>query len=187
MAAPIPVHFIGESPGGVGSWQIVRSEPYIGAPLPPAESIAVHEGAWSLPTPMVGAFCLRGTAGHARYVGHVERTALNAMSAPLGRPEATCAALIPITKSDAWWNLSQDERRQIFEERSHHIQDSMKYLPAIARRLYQSRELGGPFDFLTWFEYAPENAGLFEDLVAMLRQREEWRYVTREHDLRLAR
>ena len=39
----------------------------------------------------------------------------------LGRPEATCAALIPIKKSAAWWELTQEERRQIFEDKSHHI------------------------------------------------------------------
>ena len=73
----------------------------------------------------------------------------------LGRPEATCAALIPIRKSQAWWDLTQEERRQIFEDKSHHIADSLKYLPAIARQLYHCRDLGEPFDFLTWFEYDP--------------------------------
>ncbi len=109
------------------------------------------------------------------------------MQAGLGRPEATRAALIPITKSAAWWDLPQDERRAIFEERSHHISASLKYLPLIARRLYDARELGGPFDFLTWFEFAPEHAGLFDELVAMLRATEEWRYVEREVDIRLSR
>jgi chlorite dismutase len=76
----------------------------------------------------------------------------------LDRPQATLAALIPIRKSEAWWELAQDERRRVFEESSHHIEIGMKYLPAIARRLHHSRELGEPFDFLTWFEYAPEHA-----------------------------
>jgi hypothetical protein len=61
----------------------------------------------------------------------------------------------------------------------------LKYLPAIARRLHHSRELGEPFDFLTWFEYAPEHAELFEELVQLLRQTEEWQYVEREVDVRL--
>lgn len=62
----------------------------------------------------------------------------------------------------------------------------MKYLPAIARRLYQSRDLGEPFDFLTYFEYAPEHSTMFEELVAMLRETEEWKYVEREVDVRLS-
>ncbi|MFX6201819.1 chlorite dismutase family protein, partial [Acinetobacter baumannii] len=79
----------------------------------------------------------------------------------LGRPEARCAALIPIRKNPAWWALAQDERRAILEEQSHHIAIGLEYLPPIARRLYHARELGQPFDFLTWFEYAPEHAEAF--------------------------
>ena len=51
----------------------------------------------------------------------------------LGLPTATRAALIPITKSQAWWRLSQEEQRAIFEERSHHIAVGLEYLPAVAR------------------------------------------------------
>ncbi len=109
------------------------------------------------------------------------------MSPALGRPEATRAALIPIRKADAWWSLAQDERRTIFEERSGHIAKSLRYLPAIARRLHHARDLGEPFDFLTWFEYAPDHADAFDGLLAELRASEEWRYVEREVDIRLVR
>jgi hypothetical protein len=65
----------------------------------------------------------------------------------------------------------------------------MKYLPAIARRLHHCRDLPSiePFDFLTWFDYAPEHANAFEDLVAQLRGTPEWRFVDREVDIRLER
>jgi len=53
--------------------------------------------------------------------------------------------------------------------------------------LHHSRDLGEPFDFVTYFEYAPEDAAAFEDLVARLRETEEWRFVTREVDIRLER
>ena len=122
-----------------------------------------------------------------RYVERAEKEQLAAVQAGLGRPEASRAALIPIKKSPAWWELTQEERRRIFEDKSHHIATSLKYLPAIARQLYHCRDLGEPFDFLTWFEYAPENAALFEELVAMLRATEEWSFVEREVDLRLER
>jgi chlorite dismutase len=102
-------------------------------------------------------------------------------------PCATCAALIPIRKSDAWWELTQDERRAVFEARSRHIALGLEYLPAVARRLHHSRDLGEPFDFLTWFEYAPEAAADFEELVARLRATEEWTFVQREVDVRLTR
>ena len=103
------------------------------------------------------------------------------------RPEATCAALIPIRKSAAWWELAQDERREILETNSKHIAVGLKYLPAIARRLHHSRELGEEFDFLTWFEYAPEKANEFDELVKTLRETEEWNYVEREIDIRVQR
>jgi hypothetical protein len=63
----------------------------------------------------------------------------------------------------------------------------MEYLPQIARRLHHGRDLGEPFDFLTWFEFAPEHEGLFDELLARLRASEEWRYVSREIDIRLTR
>jgi chlorite dismutase len=103
------------------------------------------------------------------------------------RPQATRAALIPIRKTAAWWDLAQGERRAIFEEQSHHIGIGMQYLPAVARRLHHSRELGEPFDFLTWFEYAPEHADAFEELVRRLRSTAECRYLEREVDIRASR
>jgi len=63
----------------------------------------------------------------------------------------------------------------------------MGYLPEIARRLHHARDLGEPFDFLTWFEFRAEDEGRFDELVARLRATEEWRYVEREVDVRLAR
>jgi hypothetical protein len=177
-----PATFIG---GAAGLWRIDRSTAIAGGePLPRAERLEVREGI--APT-SGGVWRLAGVAGHTRYVGRAEKTALDAASPPLGRPEATMAALIPIRKSPAWWAMPQDERRAIFEARSHHIADSMKFLPRIARRLYHARDLGQPFDFLTWFEFAPEHAGAFDELVAMLRAREEWTYVERELDIRLTR
>ncbi len=57
----------------------------------------------------------------------------------------------------------------------------------MARRLHHSRDLGEPFDFLTWFEFTPEHAKAFDELVARLRAIEEWTYVEREVDIRLMR
>jgi chlorite dismutase len=128
-----------------------------------------------------------GVTSHERYVQAQEHAALVTRQAPLGRPEAKRAALIPITKAPTWWALPQDERRAIFEERSRHIATGLRYLPAVARRLHHGYDLGEPFDFLTWFEYAPADTAAFEELVALLRATEEWRYVMREIDLRLIR
>ena len=58
-------------------------------------------------------------------------------------------------------------------------------MPAIARRLYHCRDFNEPFDFLTWFEYAPKDSDTFEELVRELRKTQEWKYVDREVDIRL--
>lgn len=171
--------------GSVGKWRVLRMQTLAGPPLEPVASVNRQER----PGPAAdgAVWSLHAVTSHQRYVEGREKLQLEAVQAGLGRAEATRAALIPISKSPAWWDLPQDERRAIFEERSHHISASLKYLPPIARRLYHARELGGPFDFLTWFEFAPEHAGLFDELVAMLRATEEWRYVNCEVDIRLTR
>lgn len=158
----------------------------MGESLPAAERLAVTEGSQTQALPQNG-WVLRGVTSNTRYTNRSEVEALTASQPGLHRPQATQAALIPIRKSDAWWALAQDERRAIFEEQSRHIGLGLEYLPAIARRLHHSRELGEPFDFLTWFEYAPEHSAAFEELVSRLRRTEEWRYVEREVDIRLSR
>jgi hypothetical protein len=75
----------------------------------------------------------------------------------------------------------------VVEEQSGHIAIGLRYLPAVARRLHHGRDLGEPFDFVTWFEFAPSDEPLFDELVALLRASPEWRYVEREVDIRLAR
>lgn len=182
MGAPVPVVFLG---GADGTWQVERIDTVVGEALPRVDRVAVHEGVSTMPN--AAAWVLRGVTGHPRYSNRAEKDALAAVQPPLGRAQATRAALIPIRKSAAWWELAQDERRAIFEERSHHTAEGLKSLPAVARRLYHSREMGEPFDFLTWFEYAPEHASQFEALVQVLRSTEEWKYVEREVDIRLAR
>jgi hypothetical protein len=167
-----------------GQYEIERITAISGDELAYATHLTVHHELVSHPR---GAWVLRGVTGHVRYVERVEKTALDAGSPPLARPEAKSAVLIPIRKSADWWALPQDERRAIFEQRSRHIADSMQYLPRIARRLYQARELGEHFDFLTWFEFAPEHTAAFDELLAMLRSREEWTYVEREVEIRLVR
>jgi len=180
---PLQVAFIG---GGVGSWLIERFETVAGAPLKPASRLEVIEGEGGV-TNGKPAWVLRGVTSNLRYVSRTEHGALLARQESLGRAASRRAALIPITKSDAWWDLAQDERRRIFEESSHHVATGLEYLPAVARRLHHGRDLGEPFDFLTWFEYSSEHADAFEDLVDRLRETEEWAYVEREIDLRLLR
>lgn len=181
MPAPLLVTF---SAGSSGDWAITRVNSVIGNGLALADRLSVAEGASARPASNC-AWVLRGTTSNQRYTSRAEAEALTARQEGLGRPYATCAALIPIRKNEAWWALAQDERRAVLEESSHHISIGMEYLPQISRRLHHSRELGEPFDFLTWFEYAPEHSDAFEDLVHRLRQTAEWKYVDREVDIRL--
>jgi chlorite dismutase len=171
--------------GDVGEWQIERIAPVVGDGLATAERLTVgdlHEADQGAPT-----WILRGFTSNERYVERAERSALTEAQQPLGRPLATRAALISIRKSAAWWDLTQDERRAIFEQRSRHIAVGLEYLPAVARRLHHCRDLGEPFDFLTWFEFAPTDTVAFDELVERLRETEEWSYVDREVDIRLTR
>ena len=178
---PIPVAFVA---GAEGGWRIERIAPVRGEGLAMAPRLARVEGGQG----GAGAiWTLRGTTSSERYVTRKEREALAAAQPALGRTDSTRAALIPVRKSAAWWDLAQDERRHILEERSRHISIGLRYLPAVARRLYHSRDLGEPFDFLTWFEYAEADAASFEELVGELRRSPEWEYVEREVDVRLFR
>ncbi|RTL51706.1 MAG: chlorite dismutase [Bradyrhizobiaceae bacterium] len=173
-----------------GHWRVIRLDPVIGETLTPASHLAIARNSAFTPgaesrSPDSQGWRLTGFASNVRYVERAEKTQLAATQLPLGRGGATRAALIPIKKSAAWWDLTQEERRAIFEDQSHHIAASLKYLPLIARQLYHARDLGEPFDFLTWFEYPPAAADDFETLVKTLRATEEWRYVEREVDIRL--
>ena len=171
--------------GDNGTWKVINMNTVSGESLDivsyidilQSDSVKENNAVWTL----------TGFTSNVRYAEKVEREKLNSVQAGLGRSEATCAALIPIRKNEIWWTMAQDERRKIFETTSHHTEIGLKYLPAIARKLYHCRDIGQPFDFLTWFEYAPENSNAFEDLVVSLRKNEEWQYVDREIDIRLVK
>ena len=59
--------------------------------------------------------------------------------------------------------------------------------PALAATRQDLQRVATHIDFLTWFEFAPADAGAFDELVGRLRQSEEWSYVDREVDVRLTR
>lgn len=177
--------FIG---GSAGSWKVVDIKAVVGEPLALVERLEIING--SMPVLPTGAsWQLRGVTSNERYATRAEKDVLVTKQTGLGRAEATCAALIPIRKSAAWWNLTQDERRAIFEDQSNHVKTGLKYLPAVARRLHHCRDLGEsePFDFVTLFDYAQTDAAAFEQMVAELRASPEWKYVDREVDIRLVR
>ena len=171
--------------GNAGPWEIVSQRAVIGDGLEMVDRLRVVSG--EVPAEQGSGWSLRGVTSHDRYVTRAEKTRLVAAQPELGRPEATAAAFIPIRKSAAWWALTQDERRAVFEESSAHIRVGLDYLPAVARRLHHCRDLAEnpPFDFLTWFEFGPADAVAFDELLHRLRETHEWSYVEREVELRL--
>lgn len=176
-------NFIGAD---AGSWRVEQMHCVAGEPIAAVSAVMVVSG--TVAQMSAGAsWLLRGITSNERYVEREEKTALVSKQEGLGRAASTCAALIPIRKNAAWWALTQDERRHVFEAQSKHIEIGLKYLPAVARRLHHCRDLGPaePFDFLTWFEYAPSDSAIFDELLQALRASPEWDYVERESDIRL--
>lgn len=165
-----------------GDWKVTAMTTLKGEALAPITHL--QKIASSLEQTESGIWTLKGMISNLRYTEKEDKDKLVAIQEDLGRPKATLGAFIPIRKSEDWWNLAQDERRIIMENKSQHTQTGMKYLPEIARKLFHSRDIGEPFDFLTWFEYAPADTDAFEELLVALRKTEEWSYVDREIDIR---
>ena len=173
--------------GATGAWRVASIDTRVGDPLPPVQRLDLVAG-----TPGDGtdpSWVLRGVTSNERYVTRTEKDRLVATQPSLGRPDATCAALIPLRKTAEWWGLTQDERRRILEDRSRHIAIGLQYLPAVARRLHHCRDLSDhePFDFLTWFEFSRADGSAFDRLLTELRASEEWRFIDREIEIRLVR
>ncbi|MBK0369712.1 chlorite dismutase family protein [Flavobacterium agrisoli] len=175
--------FIG---GDTGVWKVLSQSTLKGERLEQVNRIVIEPCNKSLPI-VESRWIVSGIGSNLRYTNRNEKIILDETPAVLGKPEATYAAFIPIQKVAEWWLLTQAERRKILEEQSQHIGYSVPFLKSISRKLYHARDLGEPFDFLTWFEFKPNESNRFDDLVGYLRTTEEWQYVSREIDFRLVR
>ena len=173
--------FIG---GSSGAWHVTSMHSVRGEGLAPVSHIDVLPVA-NAPIGTSPVWRIDGQISNLRYATRTELTALRSRQESLGRAHAQIGSMIPIRKTAAWWDLAQDERRAIFEDSSRHTAIGMRYLPAVARQLYHSRDLGEPFDFVTWFEYGKADVQAFDDLVGLLRATREWEFVEREIDIRL--
>ena len=111
--------FIGGKQGG---WTVISTRAVVGDSLQAVDRLDIVNGA-VMAMPDGGKWiCCRRVTSNQRDATRLEKEDLVKKQATLGRPASTYAALIPIRKSPQWWALTQDERRAIFEERSHHIQ-----------------------------------------------------------------
>lgn len=73
-----------------------------GDTLVPVDRLLLTEGASSIVSDRDDAWALRGCTSHGRYTTAAEASTLGAVQEILGRAQATCAALIPIRKSQEW-------------------------------------------------------------------------------------
>ena len=112
--------------GNHGEWKVINMNSVCGPDLEMVKYINILPNSTS--NLNQGVWTLTGFTSNVRYAEKEEREKLIAVQPDLGRPFATCAALIPIRKTESWWNMAQDERRKIFEAKSHHTGTGLKYL-----------------------------------------------------------
>ena len=102
------------------------------------------------------------------------------------------AAVTPMNKTDAWWQMDFLHRESFFLPRYNeneemvvkgHALASAVGIPGINRRLVHSPDgygKQGSYDFVGYFEFAEKDAPVFREVMAGLRdtiQNPEWKYV----------
>jgi Chlorite dismutase len=169
----------------VESVRTVRGAPLVG--VAPGVKFVRLESMLELPA---GAGDLVGVTQQLMYTRAAERPDL-VTSSPPGL-DAVCV-VIPLTKSEAWWQLALDEREAMFRgaTRAGHVGVGLGYARTVVRKLYHSRALpGAGWDFVTYFEFALAQREQFEALLAGMRDpgtNPEWNYVERESEIWLSR
>lgn len=150
--------------------------------------------------PIDPALQFRGTAQHLNYSAAHQRADLESRSRspfPDGTP-GVIGVMIPIHKTDAWWQLAPEIRTAHFQKAGEHHQHAAigsPYVERIYRKLYHSRYTGGPespipYDFVTYFEFLEPDRAAFEELLAGLRDTKlnpEWAYVDGEFEVWMRR
>jgi len=149
--------------GADGAWRVNRVSAVRGDSLEAVERLEIHAGA---PPSAAGAWALRGVASHARYSSAPRRSPRPVFTAARSRRgEARGAHSDPEVGRVVGATARRAPGRLRGALASHRRQHG---IPArIAGRLYHARDLGEPFGFLTWFEFAPQHAQAFDDLLGM--------------------
>jgi hypothetical protein len=106
--------------------------------------------------------------------------------------QAPCAIILPLSKTDEWWALGTLERHAFFYPHVDirtgcavpgHAQAADEGIASIFRRLFHNPDgyqQAGEYDFITYFECAPEQLDIFSRVHQSLRdtsKNPEWRYV----------
>jgi chlorite dismutase len=99
------------------------------------------------------------------------------------------AVVFPLSKTPAWWALTQEKRQSYFfgnpaqfgKDHLSHNGVGFKYINRIFRKLYHSRFIDQGQDFMTYFDFGDADAGTFDALLSGLRDdkrlNREWIYV----------
>ncbi|MCX6180554.1 MAG: chlorite dismutase family protein, partial [Bacteroidetes bacterium] len=151
-----------------GPWSVLSIKAVSGKSIPLSSSVKIVTDI-EQENIVDAKWVLKGFASNLRYTNRPEKIVLDQQPSILGKAENSFAAFIPMKKSAEWWLLTQDERRKIMADNSKHIEIGSKYLSAISRQLFHSRDIGEEFDFLTWFEFSPNNRDKFDELIFLLR------------------
>ena len=130
---------------------------------------------------------------HLHFTSDAQLTRLLAISAKeIPATEQPVTVLIPIRKSDAWWNLGHDARAELMNGSTTlrgHTAIGEDFAPQIFRQLILSRYLDSsrrPYDFLTYFEFPEASRDAFTTLLSRLRDETlnpEWAYVDMEQEI----
>lgn len=136
---------------------------------------------------------LAGVMRPRSYTSHAMTEFAYAHAMPPGKGEQyPLAAVTPMNKTDAWWQMDFLHRESFFLPRydenenivvKGHALASAMGVPNINRRLVHAPEgygLEGNYDFVGYFEFAEADAPVFREVMAGLRdtaQNPEWKYV----------
>ena len=136
---------------------------------------------------------LAGVMRPRSYTSHAMTEFAYAHAMPPGPGEKfPLAAVTPMNKTDAWWQMDFLHRESFFLPRydeneemvvKGHALASAMGIPGINRRLVHSPDgygVQGNYDFVGYFEFAEKDATVFREVMAGLRdkvQNPEWKYV----------
>ena len=175
--------------GDRGRWEVTSVAPVIGETLEWVPFLEIRNE-YLMNVPVDFSWLLRGITSTRRYTNNVQQVNTMAAQPQLGRPEATCAALIPVRKSREWWDMTFEERKQIFESNSIRY-PKIRTVRNICPASHASSTIAVIWAsrLISWHgsNTRPRTPLLSRILSQLSGLQKEWKYVDREVDVRLVR
>jgi hypothetical protein len=159
---------------------------------------ALPEPGWELhrieaenPISASAPFQIHGATGSAQYTDPTAPyAAANGLKAiPVTVAEPVLAVILPLRKTQAWWDLPFEQRKAHFHKAAtvpHHTEAGVPYISKIHRRLFHTREFTKEYDFVTYFEFRAADEAAFRKLCRELRDTKinpEWNYIDRDFEI----